>query len=80
MDEISRIMGIREGAAEGEEKDTPARIVSYLQAILFSKYTQDRIGPRMARELRTLAEAMDHLEKGRLPQLEDARRRAGRQV
>ena len=69
LEEITRVMGLREGASGPTDKTV--KLVGYLQAILLGKHSLEKIGPRSGRELRTLAEAMDHLAEGRLPQVAD---------
>ena len=62
-------MGLREGADGSGESG--AKLVGYLQAILFGKHPVEKVGPRNAKELRTIAEGLDHLASGRLPELAD---------
>ena len=69
LEEITRVMGLREGATDGDSRNV--KLVGYLQAILLGKHSLEKVGPKSARELRTLAEALDHLAQGRLPQVAD---------
>ena len=55
----------------GEEEQFSAEVVRYLSTVLFAHHSPDSVGVGRVRELRTLAECIDHLCKGRLPQLGD---------
>ena len=45
--------------------------MGYLQSVLLAKYPLEKLGARSARELRTIAVALDHIDNGRLPQVAD---------
>ena len=49
----------------------PALLVRYLTSIFHATYSPESIGMTKSREMRTLAEALDHLCEGRLPSLGD---------
>ena len=65
--EASRWLGGRGGAIDGRQ----ASMVSYLTAILHGSVPSSQISPRDLKELRTLAEAIDNLDQGHLPQVGD---------
>ena len=62
-------MGLREGATNDD--GSAATFLGYLTAILLGQYPADKMGLRSARELQTLARALDHLGAGRLPEVAD---------
>ena len=68
LKEITRVMGLREGATNDEGSAT---FLGHLTAILLGQYPADKMGLRSARELQTLARALDHLGAGRLPEVAD---------
>ncbi len=70
LQEISRFLGEREGAEAGSE-GTSARVLAYLNSIFHGKHSVAEVGPRTAKEMRTLALAMDSLQKGELPVVAD---------
>ena len=69
LTEITRGMGLREGASGPTDKTV--KLVAYLPATLLGKHLLEKIGPRSGCEMRTLAKTMDHLAEGRLPQVAD---------
>ncbi|CAK0838651.1 unnamed protein product [Prorocentrum cordatum] len=64
---IARVMGLRGGAGGSE---TRPKVVGYLQAIVFG-HPVSQLRVDTARELQTLATALDLLESGSLPQVCD---------
>ena len=58
-------MGLLEGATNDD--GSAETFLGYLTAILLGQYPADKMGLRPARELQTLAGALDHLGAGRLP-------------
>ena len=69
LKEITQVMGLREGATNDD--GSAATFLGYLTAILLGQYPADKMGLRSARELQTLARALDHLGAGRLPEVAD---------
>ena len=70
--EMARHLGVREGATDTEViKDIAGRAVSYLNAIFLGTHSPDQIGLRTTQEMRLLAESLDALAAGKLPQLGD---------
>ena len=49
----------------------PGQVVRYVTSIFHASYSPDQVGVAKCRELRTLAESIDHLCEGRLDQLGD---------
>ena len=52
-------------------EEMAGRAVSYLNAIFLGSHGQDQVGMRTSQEMRTIAEALDALSEGKLPQLGD---------
>ena len=48
-----------------------ANMVTYLASVFHGVHPVEKVGLRTARELRTLAQALDELHSGRLPELAD---------
>ena len=70
--EVDRVLGAREGAigAGGSTGMTP-RFVPYLQTSFHGRFPVEKTGVGKARELRTLATALDHLGRGEVAQASD---------
>ena len=69
MDEMAKYLGARGGAIAGS--NTPDKVVTFLTSIFHGSHPIKECGVRNARELRTLAMALDSLGAGSLPQLAD---------
>ena len=59
------------GERGGASSEDAGRMVSYLTSIVHGHVPPSQLGARSSREMRTLAEALDALKGGRLPQLAD---------
>ena len=70
--EVDRVLGTREGAtrASVDGKIEP-RFVSYLLSSFQGRYSVEKMGVGKARELRTLATALDQLGRGEVAQASD---------
>ncbi|CAK0851484.1 unnamed protein product, partial [Prorocentrum cordatum] len=68
MKNIGRVMGLREGADGSEVR---AKVVGYLQAVVFGHHPPGQMRINTQRELQTLATALDLLECGCLADLSD---------
>ncbi|CAK0838916.1 unnamed protein product [Prorocentrum cordatum] len=68
MKNIGRVMGLREGADGSEVR---AKVVGYLQAVVFGHHPPGQMRINAQRELQTLATALDLLESGCLAELSD---------
>ncbi|CAK0886883.1 unnamed protein product, partial [Prorocentrum cordatum] len=68
MKNIGRVMGLREGADGSEVR---AKVVGYLQAVVFGHHPPGQMRINTQRELQTLATALDLLESGCLAELSD---------
>ena len=64
LEELKKYVQAR-GGREGDEV-LPAQVVRYLTSVFHSAHSPESIGPGKTRELRTLAECIDHLCEGRL--------------
>ena len=71
LKEMSRFLGAREGADAKDSSAMGNRVVSYLTTIFHAKNSPDKVGIRTSREMRTLAEALDALKAGQLPEVAD---------
>jgi len=58
---MQRYLGSREGAASSEQSP---RVLNYLETVFNQRYSRDAVGLRTAREMRTLAEALDAMITG----------------
>ena len=58
------------GGAAGNDPE-PGKINQYLLSVFFQRHSQEAIGLRTCRELRTLAECLDALLAGNLPRVGD---------
>ena len=65
--EVHRLLGHRGVASENEA----ASLVTYLTSVFHGSYSQESVGVRTTKELRTIAEALDLLQSGDLPTLGD---------
>ena len=74
LNEMTRYLADRQEAGEIElmgPKWRGQRVLAYLNQIMFVTHPPAKIGIRTARELQTLAIALDHLLTGQLPQATD---------
>ena len=71
LNEMTRYLGSREGANGPQGQQSPARVVAYLMSIFHGKHSVPEVGVRSAKEMRTIAECLDALLEGRLPELGD---------
>ena len=72
LEEVKKFISAREGASEADQDSAlPPKLVSYLTSIFHGSHPIKECGVRNSRELRTLAEAIDALGYGQLPQLGD---------
>jgi hypothetical protein len=67
LDEIRKFLGVRDPAGA----DTASSVRQYLNTIYFAAHPVEKVGLRNARELQTLALALDEIGNGRLPQAAD---------
>ena len=56
---------------EGDQTEGTHKVVAYLSSIFHGSHTPQSIGIRTSREMRTLAEALDALQAGKLPEVAD---------
>ena len=68
--EVARYLGGRLGPG-ADAQDVAGRMVAYLTAIFAGKHPPEKVGQRTAVEMRTVAEGLDFLASGQLPQLAD---------
>ena len=72
VSEIERVLGSREGAhGSTDSANVDARFLSYLLTFFHGRFSIDKVGVGKARELRTLATALDHLGRGEIAQVSD---------
>ena len=69
MEELTRNIGVLEGADAQALAALPAKTVHYLTSVFQSRHPN--LDQHTSRELRTLAEAIDSLVKGNLPHVGD---------
>ena len=70
--EVGRILGAREGASGNSyENGVTPRFVQYLLTSFHGKFSAEKTGIGKARELRTLAAALDHFGRGEVAQASD---------
>ena len=55
----------------GEAPPLEAKMVAYHISIFHGQYPMDKVGIARSREMRTLAEALDHVARGEIAQLSD---------
>ena len=71
LDELKKYVRAR-GVRDSEDGELlPAQVVRYLTSVFHHTHPPDEIGINKTRELRTLAEGLDHLLEGRIAQAGD---------
>ena len=70
--EVQRLLGAREGAI-GDARGTTLepKFVPYLLTVLHSQHPVEKVGVARSRELRTLAQCLDHLAMGQVAECAD---------
>ena len=71
LEETRRFLSAREGANGRVDEEAPPKMLNYLTTIFHGAHPAKECGIRTARELRTVAEAIDALGAGQLPELGD---------
>ena len=70
--EVDRVLGTREGASEpGGATGMAPRFLPYLLTTFHGRFPLEKVGVGKAREMRTLATALDHLGRGEVAQASD---------
>lgn len=68
LQEITQYLGQRGGPSKDSDA---ASVIQYLVSVFQQHYSPDKVGQRTAREMRTIAEALDSLKVGNLPRVAD---------